>query len=279
MTANRELRCVGDGSGNVGSTRCVEINLVGTGLSYNTADNLAVLPENDANSVATLAKALGYALNQPYTIQYIAEPDKEIIEEFPCPFTARDVLTRFFDIHGLPRASTLSQLLPYITDLTQRAWLRNLLQKDNKADFKKYIEGGGKTVFELLTNELSSCVLPLEDFMHIMPHMQPRYYTISSSSSCFPNSVHITGKSTTTESLLSPTSTSFPKHVIALLFSLLVSVTEMAFLTGKKSKGLCSSYLQGLVPNKSACRVYVRPSTFKLPKSLSTPIVMIGKNC
>lgn len=52
----------------------------------------------------------------------------------------------------------------------------------------------------------------------------------------------------------------------------------MSFASGKASKGLCSSYLQRLIPHKSTCRVFVRPSTFKLPKLLSTPIIMIGTN-
>ena len=61
----------------------------------------------------------------------------------------------------------------------------------------------------------------------------------------------------------------------------LVSVTEMVFANGKKMKGLCSSYLQGLSPNatsqnSSACRIFVRPSSFRLPKQLSCPIIMIG---
>jgi hypothetical protein len=62
----------------------------------------------------------------------------------------------------------------------------------------------------------------------------------------------------------------------SLTFICAVSVTEMSFSSGKKVKGLCSSYLQNLVPNQSTCRAFVRPSTFKLPKSLSTPIIMIG---
>lgn len=191
---------MGNNNSDVGSTRCIEFDLVGTGLSYQTADNLAVLPENDEISVEALAKALGYPLNQPYELEHLAN-GKESVDEFPCPFTARDALTRFFDIHGLSRASTLVQLLPYISDPTQKDWLRNLVAKDNRAAFKKYIEGGGKTIFELLTNELSSCKIPLEDFMHIIPSMQPRYYTISSSSSCYPDSVHITGKKTLAENL------------------------------------------------------------------------------
>ena len=193
MTANRELRSVNGNEKDVGSTRCIEINLEGTGLTYNTADNLAVMPENDHSSVATLAKALGYTLDERYSIQNEPASGKENVDEFPSPFTAREALTRYFDIHGIPRASILTQLLPYITESSQRDWLRKLVAKDNRPAFKQYMESGGRTVFELLTNELASCKIPLEDFMHIIPHMQPRYYTISSSSSCFPTSVHITG--------------------------------------------------------------------------------------
>ena len=193
ITANRELRSVNGINKDVGSTRCIEIELEGTGLTYNTADNLAVMPENDASSVTALAKALGYPLDVRYITQNVASAESGNVDEFPSPFTARDALTRFFDVHGVPRASILAQLLPYITDSSQRDWLRKLVAKDNRPAFRQYMESGGRTIFELLTNELTSCKIPLEDFMHIIPHMQPRYYTISSSSSCFPTSVHITG--------------------------------------------------------------------------------------
>ena len=69
-----------------------------------------------------------------------------------------------------------------------------MVSKDNRSEFKVKIENEGKTTFELLLNELSSIKIPLVDLMHIVPHMQPRYYTISSSSSLYPTNVHITGK-------------------------------------------------------------------------------------
>ena len=56
ISVNRELRVNGGPGATVGSTRHVEIDLAGTGLTYHTADNLAVLPENDPIAVAELAK-------------------------------------------------------------------------------------------------------------------------------------------------------------------------------------------------------------------------------
>jgi NADPH-ferrihemoprotein reductase len=44
---------------------------------------------------------------------------------------------------------------------------------------------------------------------------------------------------------------------------------------GNKLKGLCSGFLQSLQPNQR-CRVFVRPSSFRLPTDLSVPVIMIG---
>ena len=77
--------------------------------------------------------------------------------------------------------------------------------------------------------------------------MVPRYYTISSSSSVHPQKVHLT-----------------------------VAVTETLKKDGTVFKGVCSSYLAGVVAGKSTVRVFNRESTFRLPKDASKPILMIG---
>lgn len=249
IAVNRELRSQ-TSKGDVGSTRHIEIELAGTGIKYETADNLAVLPENDTASVTALAKVLGYDLNETFTVEPADPANASSFKySFPVPCTVREALTQYFDIHGVPRHGTLLQLVPYITDPAQLAWLMSLLSKENRPKFKSTVEDGGKSLYDLIVNELSSCKIPLQDFLHIAPYMQPRYYTISSSSSCFPDTVHIT-----------------------------VSVTDYVLPSGKRFRGLCSSYLQRLGAGNAAakCRIFVRASTFRLPRSLSTPIVLIG---
>jgi NADPH-ferrihemoprotein reductase len=139
--------------------------------------------------------------------------------------------------------------VPYVTDAAEKAWLLQLLAKENRKHFLESIEGEGRSLYALLTHELASCKIPLSDFLHIAPPMQPRYYTISSSSSVHPHSVHIT-----------------------------VSVTNTVTRSGGKViPGLCSTYLSKLSPQSQArCKVFIRASTFKLPAALSTPIIMIG---
>ena len=67
--------------------------------------------------------------------------------------------------------------------------LISLLSKENRKQYTEYIEGGGKSIYDLLIHELSSCKVPLADLLHILPSQQARYYTISSSSSVYPTQV------------------------------------------------------------------------------------------
>eukprot|EP01038_Epipyxis_sp_PR26KG_P006475 gene6475-8907_t len=247
VLVNRELR--NGPIEQVGSTRHIEIDLKGTGLSYETADNLAVLPENLPHVVADLARLQGYELDE---LVELAPPDdngnsSDFKQLFPTPCSVKEILQYFFDLQGIMKHSLVSCFVPYINDANQRNWLIDLLKNENRSKFKAFIEEGGVSLVELFGNELSSCKIPLPDLLHILPHMQPRYYTISSSSSCHPSTVHIT-----------------------------VSVTEYSLRSGKKFRGLCSGFLQDLAPDAGSCRVFVRPSSFRLPKSLSTPILMIG---
>ena len=236
----------------LGSTKHIEIDLSEHNLKYNTADNLACIPQNDVTSVEKLANTQNYDVNKwiqivpPTTTGDGNTTENELKFPFPTPCSIRDVLSNYVDIHGAPKHATLGYLVPYVTDAQQKTWLLNVLAKENRKHFIETIEGEGKSLYHLLTNELSSCKVPLADFLHIAPPMQPRYYTISSSSSVHPQSVHIT-----------------------------VSVTNTPTKSGKIIPGLCSTYLSQLSP-LVRCKIFIRPSTFKLPSSLSTPIIMIG---
>ena len=101
--------------------------------------------------------------------------------------------------------------------------------------------------------------------LNLTPSLQPRYYTISSSSSVHPNRVHIT-----------------------------VSVVDQPKPDGGVFRGVCSSFLQRLEPPMTdgdgkrmdesgdkrgawpSCRIFVRASSFRLPADPKTPIVMVG---
>ena len=250
VAVNRELRANMPG---VGSTRHIEIDLDGSGVSYQTADNLAVLPLNDAAAAEKLCVHLGYDPDAIFTLEY--KGDTKPV--FPTPCTVREAFLRFMDIMSVPRRSLLEQLTPYVVDEVERGLMHRMSSKDGRDEYHREVEDAGRSLAGLIMETFLSINIPLEHLLHIVPRLHPRYYTISSSSSVFPSSVHIT-----------------------------VAVLEQEKTQGRVYRGICSSFLSKLEPNGGAlsdgahkgpqCHVFVRESTFRLPSDTTVPIVMIG---
>jgi NADPH-ferrihemoprotein reductase len=243
VAVNRELR---SSSGRLaGSTKHIELDLMGSSLgAYDTAENLAILPHNLEETVDAVSKSQGFKLDQVFTL--VAVAGTEFRAPFPTPCTIGEALTMYYDINGPPRAATVARFIPYITDPKQKEWLETMVSKENRHSFPEFVYSNGISITSLLTNELSSCKMPLSDFLNIVPFLQPRFYTISSSSAVHPHSIHAT-----------------------------VSVTRETKASGKVVQGICSTYLAGVTPG-SSCRVYLRASSFKLPQDISAPVIMIG---
>jgi NADPH-ferrihemoprotein reductase len=234
----RELRAPEDG----GSTAHMEIDISKSKeLHYETADNLGVLSVNDSAVVESVAKCLGYDLDQVFSLK--AGPDHEWHgAPFPMPITVRECLTRYLDLTSAPRRSDLKQLIPYAKDVLDRKALTRLSSKDGKQEYKEKIVESYKGIADLLTL-CPSLTIPLEHFISLCKFLLPRHYTISSSSSVHPDRIHLT-----------------------------VAVTEDTRKDGTKFHGVCSTHLA----SAKSVRVFVRPSTFRLPKDPSKPILMIG---
>ena len=110
VTVNRELReSEGEGDTNKLSTRHIEIDLTNTGLKYDTADTLAVLPQNCPTAVDKVGRALNLRLDdvvqlQPRPMSIKASkklsdsPLVNIVEPFPTPCTVGHILTHYMDI-------------------------------------------------------------------------------------------------------------------------------------------------------------------------------------
>jgi len=248
---NRELRAPSDG----GSTRHVELSIRGTPVTYVTADNLAVLAENDQTSVEALATAMGYDLEASFVLEGHQADYKH---PFPTPCTVRQALSRFCDIHGIPRRSLMKDIAPFATSPPERETLLKMASKEGKQLFREFVEDKQHSLLELLVDAFPSVKVPLVHFLALAPRLQPRYYTISSSSQLHPDRIHIT-----------------------------VSVTKEMKADGRVHNGVCSTFLQSLPAAEDrqrsqkgavvgTCRVFVRESSFRLPKDPKTPIIMIG---
>jgi len=131
----------------------------------------------------------------------------------------------------------------YATNRTDREALLRMGSKEGKEEYKTKIESQHVGVAKLITKFVPSIKTTLPQFIAFCPRLIPRMYTISSSSSVHPNDLAMT-----------------------------VSVIKEKCDDGSVFSGVCSNHLA----NSKSCRVFVRPSTFRLPKSVATPIIMVG---
>jgi NADPH-ferrihemoprotein reductase len=227
------------------STLHVELDISrAPGLSYQTADNLGILPMNKPEIVESVAECLEYNLDQVFSVKAVAHHDWHGAL-CPQPLTIRAYLTNFCDLTSAPRRSELKLLAMYASDPTDKQFLVRLASKEGKKEFKEKITDAFLGLADLL-RLLPSIQIPLEHFVNMTPPMQTRFYTISSSSTVHPSTIHLT-----------------------------VAVTKAERKDGTFFEGACSGYLARGITN-SAIRVHLRPSTFRLPADSNVPIIMIG---
>jgi NADPH-ferrihemoprotein reductase len=239
-----------------GSTLHMEFDvsgLHGHGESfYTTADNLAILPENDGDVVETLATFLGYELSDYFTIAASSSSTTTAVKHpFPTPTTVDAFLRKYCDLVSVPRRSTANAILPFIGDSQERARATAMIK--NKDIWKEEVEDQKLSYYEILML-FPSIDIPLAHFISIVPKLQPRYYTISSSNLVHPDRVHVT----------------------VALVGQEIERPEGSFHKSKLFKGVCTHYLSSLQPEIDSVQLFVRESTFEMPASFETPIILLG---
>ncbi|KAF1331738.1 Nadph-cytochrome p450 reductase, partial [Globisporangium splendens] len=265
VVVNRELRPSTVG----GSTVHMEFDLRDTGVEYLTADNLAVLPENLSENVEKLAKRLGYDLDQWVSITPVSEDAKDELP-FPSPCTIETILKCYLGINGAPRKGPLKQMAYYARDPAEKAKLLYLADKEGKDEYQKWILDDERSYVDVLAH-FTSVQIPIAALIQLVPFMAPRYYTISSSSLVNPQRVHIT-----VSIIMNEKDDGRVFHGVASTY--LGDLSPLGAHDDKKKKRDSRPGEQGVKAPREwpAARIFIRPSTFRLPVDPKTPIILIG---
>ena len=235
VSSKRELRSPADG----GSTLHIELDIRNTSLVYQTADNLGILPMNDKSIVEAIAKALNYDLDSVFKLVPTPGHESKYKSIFPTPCSVRDLLEKYCDLTSAPRRSELKLFAQFAKDPISKQALLRMAAKEGKDEYREKILDAQIGIVDIVTRLCPSIQIPLNHFIDIVPRLQPRYYTISSSSSVNPKSIHVT-----------------------------VSVINTPRKDGSVFKGVCSNYLAGLLEQGPA-QIFCRSSSFRLPPNVS----------
>jgi NADPH-ferrihemoprotein reductase len=169
------------------------------------------------------------------------------------PCTLKAALHQYYDIHSVVRKPVLKVLAQYTSDEGEKKRLLNLASEepDLQELYEQYIVHDCRTITEVL-DDFKTIKVKLDHFLEVLPKMQPRYYSISSSPNETPGRVSLTAV-----------------------------LVEYVTPTKRVARGVATTWLnthradsdKGITHKIPA---FIRKSTFKLPRELTTPIMMVG---
>ncbi len=213
--------------GSLKDTRHVVFDLAGTGLTYDVGDALGVQPENCPDMVAAVIECLG----------------ADAFDEVDCPDGSRrglaEALTKVCDI-ARPADEAIEILASRAPNADESQRLQALAEG---------YPGAGPEEADLLDLLLTfrSARPPVQELISALGVLQPRLYSISSSSKMVGDAVHLT-----------VAAVRYQKH-------------------GRHRKGVASTYLAERTMSGGEVPVFVQPThDFRLPADDGAPVIMIG---
>ena len=256
-----------------GDRNCIhsEIDVSGSNIKYTTGDHLAIWPSNANEKVEQFLQLFNLKGD---TIFNLKPQDSTIKVPFPCPTTIEATVRHYLEITGPVSRQSFGSLIQFAPNeeikqkLTALAKDKDLFAKEitakcyNLADALLYVSNGQPW-----------STVPWEFLIEAMAHIQPRYYSISSSSLSEKQTIHITS---VVENSPNPVDPSLPP-VVGVATNLLRNV-QLAKNNEDTSSMPVHYDLNGPRNLFQGYKlpVHVRRSTFRLPTNPSTPVIMIG---
>ncbi|KAI8372083.1 hypothetical protein EDC96DRAFT_439121 [Choanephora cucurbitarum] len=253
----------------------VEIDISQTNLSYTTGDHLAIWPTNNEIEVNRLASVLGLTdrLDTVVMIQAV-DPTASRKHPFPVPTTYRAMFRHYMEIASVVSRQALYSFIEYAPSETSKAMLTQLA--NDKEAYRLHVADACRNLAEVLEFVMAGqdglfSQVPFDLIVETMARLQPRFYSISSSSKESPQLI-----SATIVTLSYPTTKGWVYGVNSNFMYQIEAAKKgeqqqpLYDLAGPRQAYLGPDGLCSRIP------VHVRHSQFRLPRNPSVPVIMIG---
>ncbi|VUC24083.1 unnamed protein product [Clonostachys rosea] len=250
-----------------GDRNCLHIDLdiSDSSLFYRTGDHVAVWPSNSDDEVDRLLRVLHLCDNRYQGIQ-IESLEPAVKVPFPTPITYDTIFRHYSEICAPVSRQLLSALARFSPNKVAKDEIVRL------GDDKEYFHEQVGTKFlnlgrllEHLSNGEKWPQIPFSLIVESLGKLQPRYYSISSSSLLQPHRLSITAVVEKKQNVGS----NYPFRGVATGY--------LSDLKRKQNSEICGdSHTTGNIPNAIKVPIHIRHSSFKLPSDPSVPIIMIG---
>ncbi|SCV05562.1 LANO_0H10220g1_1 [Lachancea nothofagi CBS 11611] len=250
-----------------------DFDLSGSNLKYSTGDHLAVWPSNSNEKVEKFLNCFGL---DPKVVFSLRPLDPTIKNPFPLPTTIGATVRHYLEITGPLSRQFFGSIMQFAPNAELKERLNEL--SNDRDEFAKEITVKYLNLADALlylSNGAKWTSVPWNFLVESIPHMQPRYYSISSSSLTEKQTISITA---IVENMLNPTSEK-AEPVTGVATNLLRHIQLSQNKESAENLPLPVHYdlsgPRGLFKSHKL-PVHVRRSTFRLPSNPATPVIMIG---
>ena len=248
-----------------------EIDISGSGMSYTTGDHIAIWPTNAGMEVDRFEKIFGL-FEKRNTVISMKGIDPTAKVPFPTPTTYDAAVRYHMEINGPVSRQFMATLSAFAPNDEAK---KEMTRLGSDADyFKEKISSQmlnvAQAVYAVHPGPWSA--VPFSCLVESLNKLQPRYYSISSSSVVQPEKISVTA---VVDSIRIPGSGNVVKGV----------TTNYLLALKQKQNGDSDPSPHGLTYDIGGPRnkydgihvpVHVRHSNFKLPSNPSKPIIMVG---
>lgn len=249
----------------------MEVDISGSNLSYQTGDHIAVWPSNAGDQVDRFLDILGLSDKRNHVISIKAlEPTAKV--PFPTPTTYDAIVRYHMEICAPVSRQMVSTLAAFAPNDAIKAEMTRL--GNDKDYFHDKTDSHLYNIAQFLAATSKGAKwtnIPFSAFIEGLTKLQPRYYSISSSSLVQPKKVSITA---VVETQALPNKEPFrgvATHFIAALYNKQNKLAKTDAYDGTyQIEGPRSRHQGTHMP------VHIRHSNFKLPSDPTRPVIMIG---
>ena len=240
-------------------------------MTYKTGDHLAIWPGNPDEEVERLLEALGISSRRDVPL-HIKPIDSATKGTTPSPTSAIALFRYYLEICAPVNRDSVRDLAQFAPTPEAKTYLMRLGQdKTAYADFINRTHVNLGRLLQLACPDKSWSELPLSYLVETLPHIRPRYYSISSSSVVSPRRPSITAIVSST-----PLPGNSNEVVHGVTSNYLLAITQQS-----QSQAHPHGITYHLNGPSNALRggklfAHIRRSKFKLPITGKTPLIMVG---
>lgn len=261
----------------------LELGLEGSGMSYSAGDHVGIWPSNPDREVDRILGILG--LNKESAIQVTSIDPESFQVPFPSPATYLAIFRHYLDICSPPSHSVLSLVATFAPSPAAVERMRSIATSMSEAGLTlgetlclasgATVDGKGRMDSDA---GLETWRIPMDTIITILPRLQPRYYSISSSPRLYPSSAHLTAVTLKYQNALPASGDARWVHGVGSNFLLQIQRSAQSQVPGDDSPTYTLDGPNGThrVNNALHIPIRIRQSKFRLPASSRIPIIMIG---